>query len=149
CVSRFVSVTDLASGAYEHIVTNELARRLAAVSADLVQRGPLDPVDAHELLARYAAAITRRALGAIPGDGSQRLSAQVAVVNRRVPQLADTKDSGVNEDARLSESPALLWAIASRPPAPQAVTFPQRPRTGFASGALLVNGPHQPRFGHE
>jgi hypothetical protein len=142
-------VSKLLPGTYEHLVTEELEQRIAEVSHDLVQRGPLEPVEAPELLARYAAMILKRAIQAVPGDGPERLAEQVAMVNQVITDLWTRAPHAVTANDMISDRHDLLWAIASRPPAPQGVAFPLRPRTGFATGALLANGRHQPRIGHE
>jgi superfamily II DNA or RNA helicase/HKD family nuclease len=142
-------VSELSTGAYEHVVTDELARRIASVPDDLVQRGPLDPAEAHDHLADYLATVSRRALRAVSGDGAARLAAQVAVVNRMLAELANLVPGAVLPTDQVARSHDLLWAVATRPPSPEVVAFPRRPSTGFATGALLVNGRGQPHIGHE
>jgi hypothetical protein len=71
-------VTDLERGVYEHLITGELAGRLRHVDPALVDRGDLDPGDAHDVLARHIAGLARRALLAVPG-GDDRLARQVEV----------------------------------------------------------------------
>jgi hypothetical protein len=134
-------MTELPAGAYSHLVTGRLAAELDRLDRDLVQRISLDPGDAHELLARHIAAVAAHALRAVPGDGRQKLAAQVALANEIVERIAP------GERAGLAESDTLLTAIATRAPAPERVTFPPHPGISLASSALLVNGRGQPRIG--
>jgi hypothetical protein len=64
---------------YESLVTRGLQQRLARLDPDLVERMALDRADAHEVLTRHIAALARRALHAVPGQGAQRLARQVEV----------------------------------------------------------------------
>nr|MDT0656846.1 DUF3427 domain-containing protein [Micromonospora sp. DSM 115978] len=155
-------MAELARGVYEHLITQGLADRLRLVDDDLVQRHILDPADADELLARHIAVLARRALRAVPGSSDgERLAAQVAVANRiadsiaalRTGQADDTEPAGDTEPAddtgRVADPARVLAAIVDRPPAPRKPRFPVRPATPLSSSALLVNGRHQPRIGHE
>ena len=74
-------MTDLSSGAYEHVITRGIERQLAAFDKDLVDRAQLDPADSHEVLSRHISMITGRALKAVPGQGAARLTAQLELAN--------------------------------------------------------------------
>ncbi|BCJ65840.1 DUF3427 domain-containing protein [Polymorphospora rubra] len=145
-------MADLPGGAYEHVVTHELARRLSELDTDLVQREALDPADADELLARHIAGLARRALRAVPGQGTDRTAAQVALTNRIAEAIAATLPRAADRADRtdlVAASHDVLTAIVPRPPAPTPVTFPVRPEVPLAASALLVNGRGQPRIGSE
>jgi HKD family nuclease len=142
-------VTDLPHGVYEHVVTQGLARRLKLVDDDLIKRRELDSEDSHDLLSRYVASLTRRALQAVGGDGAARVSRQVDLVNRIADVITDEVRGAVEEDDLLSAPHELLAAIALRPAAPATVTFPALPETPLSTGALLTNGRGQPRIGTE
>jgi superfamily II DNA or RNA helicase/HKD family nuclease len=142
-------VTDLARGAYEHLVTRGLEARLERVDNDLVQRVALDPADADDLLTRHIAALTRRALRAVPGGDAERLAQQVEVANRIAEAIADIVPSVADPADLVAASRDLLAAIVDRPAAPARVAFPARPEIPLSTGALLVNGRGQPRIGHE
>ncbi len=142
-------VGELARGAYEHLVTAGLADDLAALPGELVQRLPLDPADADDLLARHIAALTRRALRTLPGTGPDRLARQVAAANAIARAIADLVPRSAGAADLVAASHDLLTAIADAPGTPAPPRFPNRPRTPLSSGALLVNGRGQPGIGVE
>ena len=135
-------MTELAPGVYEHLVTRGIEGGLARLEPDLVQRAPLDPADAHDVLARHLAALTRRALRSVRGQDVERLAAQIALANRIADAIGD-----VETDDLVAASRDLLTAIVERPPAPVGVVFPLRPEIPLATSALLVNGRGQPQIG--
>ncbi|MEH0980890.1 DUF3427 domain-containing protein [Micromonospora sp. CPCC 205556] len=141
-------MTDLDLGIYEHLITGELAERLQHVDPALVLQVKLDPADAHDVLARHIAALARRALLAIPG-GDDKLARQVEVANRIAESIAAVEPRAVGVDDQVADAKHLLHAIAAPPTPPAGPAFPQRPTTPLSTGALLVNGRHQPRIGHE
>ena len=142
-------MTDLPGGAYEHVVTRGLAARIAAVDQDLVQRVGLDPADAHEVLARHIAGLARRALRAVPGQDADRLARQVEMTNHIAEAIAAVLPQAAEPGDLVADSRDLLMALVDRPVRPSPVTFPPRPETPLAVGALLVNGRGQPRIGSE
>jgi superfamily II DNA or RNA helicase len=141
-------VTDLERGVYEHLITQQLAGQLHNLDDTLVQRQPLDPADAHDILARHIAALTRRALLAV-SSGDDRVERQVELANRIAANIAAAEPRAVGVTDQISDSRRLLHAIAAPPTPPAPVVFPQRPSAPLSTGALLVNGRHQPRIGHE
>ncbi|GAA2493565.1 DUF3427 domain-containing protein [Winogradskya humida] len=142
-------MTDLAEGAYEHIITRGLQQKLTDFDKDLVQRIELDSGDSHEVLARHIAALAERALKAVKGEGNARLTAQLELANKIAEAIKAEAPRAVQPDDLLNTPAELLTAIVTRPPAPLSVAFPQRPETPFATGALLTNGRGQPRIGTE
>ncbi|MGC5031792.1 DUF3427 domain-containing protein [Micromonospora sp. DT229] len=141
-------MSDLALGIYERLITSELAERLQAVDPTLIEHGRLDPCDAHEILARHIAALTRRALLAV-GGGADRLVHQVELANQIARSIAQTEPRAVGTQDQVTDAERLLHAIAAPPTSTAAPAFPVRPTTPLSTGALLVNGRHQPRIGHE
>ncbi|MBY8872326.1 DUF3427 domain-containing protein [Micromonospora sp. PLK6-60] len=139
---------DLEQGIYEHLITEELAKQLQHVDRHLVQDGKLDPADAHDLLARHIAALARRALLAV-GGGENKLVRQIDLANRIAAHIAQAEPRAVTAEDQVADAQRLLHAIAARPTPPAAPVFPIRPSTPLSTGALLVNGRHQPRIGHE
>ncbi|MGY0004019.1 DUF3427 domain-containing protein [Micromonospora sp. I033] len=140
-------MTDLEQGIYEHLITQRLAHQLAQVDAALVQQELLDPDDAHDILARHISDLARRALRAVGGD--DKVTRQVEMANRIAASIAAIEPRAVGTDDQVSDARTLLHAIAVPPTPPSTPAFPQRPTTPLATGALLVNGRHQPRIGHE
>ncbi|MEV4545071.1 DUF3427 domain-containing protein [Micromonospora echinaurantiaca] len=141
-------MTDLERGIYEHLITRDLADRLQRVDPALIQRDKLDPADAPDTLARHLATLARRALHALPG-GDDKLTRQVDLANRIADAIATLSPQALTEQDQVSDARHLLHAIAAPPAPPAQPTFPQRPTTPLSTGALLVNGRHQPRIGHE
>ncbi|MFJ9180277.1 DUF3427 domain-containing protein [Streptomyces sp. NPDC102360] len=135
----------LASGLYEHIVTNELDQSTVdAASEGRVQREPLDPEDAPEILGRYVGDLVRRTLRAHAKHGradgaAQRLAAQVAAVNRIVEELGRLSPTQSGEEAAVAETNDLLLAVAERVPLPGEKIFPDRPHVSLATSALFAN----------
>lgn len=142
-------MTDLPEGAYEHLITRGMQRRLGDFDNDLVLRADLDPADSHEVIGRHLTEMAVRALKAVPGQGAERLTAQVQLANMIAAAIRSAAPRAVEDEDILDTPPKLLTAIATRPPAPLPVAFPTRPETPFAAGALLTNGRGQPRIGTE
>ena len=91
-------MTDLPLGLYEQLVTADLERRLRSVDPSLVDRDTLDPVDAHEVLARHVGRLARRALQAAGGDGPDALARQVQLTNSITRAIADLAPDAVDTD---------------------------------------------------
>ncbi|MGA3562126.1 DUF3427 domain-containing protein [Melissospora conviva] len=139
---------DLEPGIYEHFVTRDLVSKLQQLDPSLIQQATLDPADAVDALARHVAALARRALHVVSG-GDDKLFRQVALANRIVGAIAELSPQALTEQDQIADARNLLHAVAV-PPAPfERPRFPARPTTPLSSGALLVNGRHQPRIGHE
>jgi superfamily II DNA or RNA helicase/HKD family nuclease len=130
-------------------MTRALDHALARIDSDLVGKESLDPADSHDVLARHIATIATRALKAVSGQGAARLEAQLSLANRIVDAIGAAAPRAVEPDDLLVDPPTLLTAIVPRPPAPIEVTFPLRPETPLATGALLTNGRGQPGIGGE
>ncbi|MGB2567659.1 DUF3427 domain-containing protein [Micromonospora citrea] len=141
-------MTDLEQGLYEHLITHQLARQLHHHDAALVQQRALDPADSHDILSRHLAALISRALQAVP-NGDDKLHRQVDLANRLAATIADLNPSAASHDDQVADAKHLLYAIAAPPTPPAQPTFPARPTAPLSTGALLVNGKHQPRIGHE
>ncbi|MCG5434934.1 DUF3427 domain-containing protein [Micromonospora foliorum] len=141
-------MTDLERGVYEHLITRELATRLQHVDPALIQHHKLDPADAHKTLARHIATLAARALHSVP-SGDDKLHHQIAMANRIAEAIATLSPRAATDQDQVTDAKHLLHAIAAPPTPPAEPTFPQRPTTPLSTGALLVNGRHQPRIGHE
>ncbi|MFF3865594.1 DUF3427 domain-containing protein [Micromonospora sp. NPDC001898] len=141
-------MADLERGIYEHLVTHQLAGQLHHLDSARVQRRPLDPADSHKHLTRHLATLISRALQAVPG-GDDKLHRQVDLANRLATAIADLNPDAAGPNDQVADARNLLHAIAAPPTPPAQPAFPQRPTTPLSTGALLVNGRHQPRIGHE
>lgn len=142
-------MADLTQGPYEHLFTQQLASRLLQLDKALVQHRPLDPADSHEYLTRHLAVLVSRALRAVPGSGDDKLHRQVEFANRIAAAITELDPAAATPDDQIIDARNLLHAIAAPPTPPAEPTFPPRPSTPLSTGALLVNGRHQPRIGHE
>jgi superfamily II DNA or RNA helicase/HKD family nuclease len=144
-------VTELAPGIYERLITTDVARQLQCLDPHLIERAALDPADAHEMLARHIAALARRALRAVPGSPDpDRVARQVELANQIAEGIAALDPRAATADDQVTEAHRQLLTAIARPPTPPArPRFPDRPSTPLSTGALLVNGRHQPRIGHE
>jgi superfamily II DNA or RNA helicase/HKD family nuclease len=142
-------MTALPLGVYEDLITNVLERRIKGVDPELVQRSSLDPGDAHDVLSRHIAALTRRALRSLKGDDATILARQIEFTNRIAAAIADAVPAAADADDLVALSHDLLLAVADGQQTPGPIRFPERPAIAFSTSALLVNGRSQPRIGHE
>jgi superfamily II DNA or RNA helicase/HKD family nuclease len=136
------------AGIYEHLLTEELDRRLSSVDGERLQLGGLDPADAHESLTRHIAALTRQALRSAGGDGEAGLSRQVELANSIVKAIAALAPVAGEGDTIVEPAQTLL-AVAGPSTVPGPSAFPERPAVPMTTNALLVNGRGQPRIGYE
>ena len=140
---------NLRAGIYEELVTEAIDQRLRALDPRLVDRGSLDPGDAHEVLARHLNRLTRRALLSLSGSDKELLLRQVDLANRIAEAISVAAPGIVDTADLVAESRDLLRAIAERAGVPGPIRFPDRPEVPLAASALLVNGRDQPRIGVE
>ncbi|NGM16113.1 DUF3427 domain-containing protein [Verrucosispora sioxanthis] len=141
-------MADLDRGIYEHLITEQLAERLRQVAPALVQHDKIELADAPDVLSRHIAGLARRALLAV-GGGDDKLARQVELANRIAENIGRAEPRAVDSADQITDAQRLLHAIAAPPTPPAVPVFPARPTTPLSSGALLVNGRHQPRIGHE
>lgn len=142
-------MADLPPGIYEQLISIGLGRDLESIDSELIHRGPLDPVDAHEILSRHLARLARRALQAVGGDDSTALIRQIEMTNRIAEAIRAVAPNVANEDDLVAESRDLLYALLHERSGPGPVRFPARPEVPLSATALLVNGRNQPRIGTE
>lgn len=142
-------MADLPPGVYEQLVTNELHRLLRLLDPIVVDRGPLDPGDAYEVLGRHVGELARRALRSVGGDDADALVRQVDLANRIAQAIAEITPEMTSKGDLVAESRDLLQAIGVPRDVPGPVRFPARPEVPLSTSALLVNGRDQPRIGVE
>jgi superfamily II DNA or RNA helicase len=142
-------VADVVPGLYETLITDGLARGLAAIDVDLVQRAALHDEEADQILATHVAAVVRRALAGVGGEEKGRVTRKVALANALIEDIARRDARAADPADRVQHEGALLHGVAPRAQGPAVPRFPMRPGLPMAAGALLVNGRGQPRIGHE
>ena len=142
-------MSELADGIYEQLVTHGVESRLALLQGKAASRAPLDPTDAHELLARHVGELARRALRSVAGDDRASVAAQVDLANRIARSIVQLAPDINAQDDFVASSADLLYAIARRAELPGLKQFPPRPEVPLSESALLVNGRGQPRIGSE
>ena len=134
----------LPGGLYERLITSGLDDQLGDVDPELVDRGPLDPADAFEVLTAHLARLARRALAAVPGDDAATVAKQVEIAN----EIAASDSRSRAERTRPKNSSTSRGSCCER--SSSAPDFPGRPLTTprpevpLSSSALLVNGRDQP-----
>src|SRR4051794_13284088 len=142
-------MADLPRGVYEQLVTERLESTLLSMDPALVDRAPIDPGDAHEVLARHLAQLAHRALRSAGGDGTAALVRQVELANRIAQAITALAPEATDDGDLVAESRDLLQAIVDRVDLPGPARFPARPEIPLSASALLVNGRDQPRIGAE
>jgi superfamily II DNA or RNA helicase/HKD family nuclease len=138
----------LVTGLYEELVTRELAEALHKLEASEleVERGTVDPAEAHEVVARHLHRVLLSVLRSLPGESSERVSRQVELANRVLGLLQElAHDDGA--DALIEPAEELL-AIAQAQVVAESKGVP-RPGIPLSTSALLVNAPGEHRIGHE
>lgn len=129
-------------GPRDHLVTRAIERELATLGERFVDQQPLDPAEAPERLARYAAGELRRGLRAV--DAST--DAQAQTVNELLASIAGDEASG----EQLVAVPArVLQGVRARSVLGEPMELPPSPATPYSQSDLLVNAEGQPNVGSE
>jgi superfamily II DNA or RNA helicase/HKD family nuclease len=137
---------DLTPGAYDELVTEEIARRIHNLPAERVLREALELGESPEVLSRHLRFIFRRVLASLE-DNDDPLE-QVRLSNQIVRSLADIRSDFVSRDDLIVEDDQpILWAISPASGQPEFAI--ESPSIRLSDSALLVNGRNQPRIGHE
>jgi hypothetical protein len=143
---------ELAPGLYEQVITEDLDRLLRSIDRSTfeIETGKLDPAEAHLVLARHGYELLRRALASVPGDGRERLDAQVSLLNQMVKALHQSVESAdVGTEVVLDaaeELHALVPRQGLRTGAPARI---ERPGVPLTASALLINARDEHQIGHE
>lgn len=130
-------------GAYDQLITREVASRLECLPAERVLREVLEEDDAPQVLARHLQFLIRRAISSV-SEKDDNL-ARIRMSNQIVRALAALTDGVVSDDDLIAEeTEPLLWAIEAGDDRDY-----QSPSIRLSDSALLVNGRNQPSIGHE
>ena len=144
---RFLEVSELGPGLYEQLVTEAVERGLGMLDPTTIVRAPLDPGDAHEMLARHLSVLARRALRTTGGDSAEAVIRQVQLTNEIAQAISALAPSVVDEGELVSDTRDLLQAILRSSIGPGPATAPARPDIRLSESALLING--KPSIGTE
>lgn len=137
-------------GLYEQLITLGLERRLRLVAEERVDRAPLEPADAHEVLTRHLAVIIQRALRDAGGTEPSAIERQVRLANEIASAIQTLAPGPADSDPMVSPTNDVFRALATPDFLPAgAARFAERPEVPLSSSALLVNARDQPRVGTE
>ena len=136
----------LPDGIYEHVVTAEIERALAAIDPSRGrQLASLTDADGHVALAQHLGREVERTLGALPQR--DRAAAAAVMIGRLLDTLAELVtahdlDPDAVRDQRVAAPPQRLLAIHRG-------TAPRRPATPLATSTLLTRNRAEPALGQE
>lgn len=141
CTTMVKARAGLADGVYEHLVTDELAERIAAVlGTRTVEQEELGAGDAHVVLARHLAQAFLRALDDVPVR--ERPAGQIEVVNRVLRSIGVDDVRSATAGSRVAAPGRVLKAIHAGP-------APIRPQTPLSQSTLLTRNRAEPALGQE
>lgn len=135
----------LGPGAYDQLITQEVASQLQGLPAERILREVLEEDEAPHALARHLQFLIRRAIASV-SEKDDRL-ARIRMSNQIVKAISAISDGAVTDDDLIAEElEPMLWAIE---PEGEFETSFQSPTVRLSDSALLVNGRNQPSIGHE
>jgi superfamily II DNA or RNA helicase len=131
-------------GAYDQLITQEVASQLEGLPAERILREVLEEDEAPHVLARHLQFLIRRAIASV-SEKDDRL-AKIKMSNQIVNAIAALSDGAVGDDDLITENDEpMLWAIDREL---ESDSF-ESPAVRLSDSALLVNGRNQPSIGHE
>lgn len=134
----------MSPGAYDQLITQEVASQLEGLPAERVLREVLEEDEAPQVLARHLQFLIRRAIASV-SEKDDRL-AKIRMSNQIVNAIAALSDGVVGDDDLIAENEEpMLWAIDRES---ENDSF-ESPAVRLSDSALLVNGRNQPSIGHE
>jgi len=129
-------------GLYERLVTRQLERVLGELSDVEVELQPIDPAEAHQVLARHVAGVLERTL-----RGAEDLAARVALSNQVLALLERERPRLLEAGAeRVTEAAQVLMHLLERSPV---AGVPERPSIPLSRNDLLVAARGEPTIGAE
>jgi superfamily II DNA or RNA helicase len=135
----------LPRGLYERLITDALARDLAALDdAHVLNDAPLRHADAADRLALYLARLVEQAVDALPEK--QRVTEGVALARRLVDELVRSSNAKPLRDAHPTVH--TLRAIRGRLPDGRAEHI-EEPLVPLLDTTLLTNAPGEPHVGRQ
>lgn len=137
---------NLLPGAYDQLITRELASHIKDLPAERVLREALELDEAPEILARHLKFLFRRVLANVLE--SKGTLERIKISNQILEVLSNITHELVTQDDFIDESTEpVLWAIKPEDSTKQ--SFMESPSVRLSDSALLVNGRNQPSIGHE
>ena len=131
-------------GAYDQLITKEIATQLEGLPAERVLREVLEEDEAPHVLARHLQFLIRRAIASI-SEKDDHL-ARIRMSNQIVNAIASVSDGVVGDDDLIAENAEpMLWAIDGEG---DDSSF-ESPTVRLSDSALLVNGRNLPSIGQE
>ena len=133
----------LHSGLYEQLINRALRQELDAIPAERKAIASVDPAEAAEVLSRYIAEATKRALSGM-AEGRGDVADQVALVNQLVGMLPETEGQSIDDRAE-----QLLALLAEQDPAlalGRTASDAVRPETSIAQSSLFTGAVHEPQM---
>ena len=137
--------SNLEAGAYDRLITREIAEQLQDLPAELVIREALETEDAPHILARHLQVLIKRAVASV-SDGEDQM-ARVRMSNQILKAISVISNGQITDEDLIPEvDNPILWAVER--PEILGKKF-ETPSIRLSESALLVNGRNQPSIGHE
>ena len=131
-------------GAYDLLITQEIAAQLRGLPAERVLREILEEDEAPQVLARHLQFLIRRAISSV--SIKEDPLARIKVSNQIVEAISViTEGVFTQQDLIFEDNEPVLWAIQQE----DSSSDFQSPTIRLSESALLVNGRNQPSIGHE
>lgn len=130
-------------GLYEQLINYTLRQDLDAIPPERKSIMPVDPAEAAEVLSRYIAEATKKALSGM-AEGRDDVADQVALVNRLVKLLPETDGQGIDDRAE-----QLMALLSEQDPALALGKMAKdviRPETSIAQSSLFTGAVHEPQM---
>ncbi len=130
-------------GLYEQLINRALRQELDAIPSERKAIASVDPAEAAEVLSRYIAEATKKALSGM-AEGRGEVADQVALVNRLVGMLPETEGHSIDDRAE-----QLLALLAEQDPAlalGKTASDVVRPETSIAQSSLFTGAVHEPQM---
>jgi len=131
-------------GAYDLLITQEIAAQLRGLPAERVLREILEEDEAPQVLARHLQFLIRRAISSV--SIKEDPLARIKMSNQIVKAISVITEGVITQqDLIFEDNEPVLWAIQQE----DSSSDFQSPTVRLSESALLVNGRNQPSIGHE
>ena len=135
-------------GAYDQLITAELADLLKGLPAERVLREALGPDNGPVILARHLYFLVLRSLRSIKNDDDSQLRIQIS--NKIIEAVSKISEEYVGpEDLIATGGIPVLSGVLDDPANKSGMVSIQQPQVPLSQSALLVNGLGQPSIGDE